>query len=287
MQPRHEVSGLGVLLGARADDALLGRRTRRPSRERQARGADLGGVFVARRHEFEHLVGGVLLEGQVAALVDDDQPVAAQPGELGGEPTEAVGSGESGDPVRGGGRQGARLWRAAMRPSPAATVGDAVSAQFDVSMIAVVIERVDPRDADVAALLERHVSFARSSTPAEFAFALDVGALVDPTITVVAAREHHQLLAVGALREIGAEHGELKSMHTAPAARGRGIGAAIVDHLVGLARERGYVRVSLETGSRSEFRPARDLYARAGFIVSGPFADYPDSPYSVFMTKQL
>ena len=150
-----------------------------------------------------------------------------------------------------------------------------------------VIAADDPRAPDVVALLQRHLQFAHETTPAEFVFALDVDGLAQPAVTFCSARRDGELLAVGALKELDARHGELKSMHTASTARGRGIGAAVIAHLVDLARARGYARVSLETGSQDAFAPARALYERAGFVVCGPFADYPDSANSVFMTRRL
>ena len=150
-----------------------------------------------------------------------------------------------------------------------------------------VIAGDDPRAPDVTALLERHLAFTHETTPPEVVFALDVDGLVDPAITFCSARRAGALLGVGALKELDAAHGELKSMHTAATARGQGIGGAVVEHLVDLARRRGYARVSLETGSQDAFAPARALYARCGFVPCGPFADYPDAPSSVFMTLAL
>ncbi len=142
----------------------------------------------------------------------------------------------------------------------------------------------DPQAEDVRELLARHLQFARSVTPPEGVFALDVSGLLDPAVTFFSYRRGGKLLAVGALKQLDAGHGELKSMHTAVAARGQGIGQAMVDHLVSVARARGYRRVSLETGSMTAFAPARSLYARAGFTPCGPFGDYLLSPTSVFMT---
>lgn len=76
-------------------------------------------------------------------------------------------------------------------------------------------------------------------------------------------------------------------MHTAEVARGRGIGRAMVEHLLRVARERGFRRVSLETGSMEAFAAARSLYARAGFEPCAPFGDYRASRNSVFMTLSL
>ncbi len=137
------------------------------------------------------------------------------------------------------------------------------------------------------ALLERHLAFAAATTEPEDIYALDVDALADAAVTFVSYRDRGELLGVGALKELDATHGELKSMHTAEAARGRGVGAAIVDHLLGLARERGYARVSLETGAGPAFAPARRLYARAGFVPCGAFGDYAPSPNSAYMTLAL
>lgn len=92
---------------------------------------------------------------------------------------------------------------------------------------------------------------------------------------------------MGALKDLGAGHGELKSMHTAETARGRGVAGAIVEHLVALGRERGLTRLSLETGTPEAFRPARSLYARHGFVECGPFGDYAPSAYSTFMTLEV
>lgn len=145
----------------------------------------------------------------------------------------------------------------------------------------------DPRAADVRALLERHLVFTAEHSPPEDVHALDVEALVDPSITFVSYREGGTVLGVGALKDLGAGHGELKSMHTAETARGRGVAGAIVEHLVALGRERGLTRLSLETGTPEAFRPARSLYARHGFVECGPFGDYAPSAYSTFMTLEV
>jgi putative acetyltransferase len=145
----------------------------------------------------------------------------------------------------------------------------------------------DPRAADVSALLERHLAFGNLHSPPEDVHALDVAGLLDPAITFYSFRLNGELLAVGALKRLDAEHAELKSMHTAEAARGRGIGRAMLDHLIAVARHRGFRRVSLETGSMAAFAPARSMYAKAGFSECGPFGDYIPSPNSICMTLSL
>ena len=145
----------------------------------------------------------------------------------------------------------------------------------------------DPRAKDVADLLDRHLAFARSHSPPEDVHALDMAALLDDAVPFFSFRLNGELLAVGALQQLDEEHGELKSMLTTQEARSRGIGRAMVDHLVGVAYARGLHRVSLETGSTAAFAPARSLYTRAGFSPCGPFGDYSPSPNSTFMTRIL
>ena len=145
----------------------------------------------------------------------------------------------------------------------------------------------DPRAADVRELLERHLEFANLHSPPEDIHALDVDGLVDPAVTLFSFRLKGELLGVGALKQLEGRHAEVKSMHTAHEARGRGIGRAMLAHLIGVARDRGFRRLSLETGSMSGFAPARSLYASAGFRPCGPFGDYGPSPNSSFMTLPL
>ncbi len=145
----------------------------------------------------------------------------------------------------------------------------------------------DPRSPAARALLERHLAFAHQTTPAGHVHALDLDGLCHASITFCGVRQDGVLLAVGALRELDPSHGEIKSMHTAAEARGRGLGRMMVQHLLGLARQRGYRRVSLETGTAPAFEPARRLYERLGFVVCPPFASYTDNPFSMCLTIEF
>lgn len=144
----------------------------------------------------------------------------------------------------------------------------------------------DPRTPDVVELLEQHLAFARRTSPPGHVHALDLQGLLEPQVTFVSARADG-LLGVGALKELDPRHGELKSMHTLLRARGRGVGRGILLHLLGVARDRGYTRVSLETGAMEGFAPARALYASVGFERCAPFAAYTSNPHSVCMTLVL
>jgi putative acetyltransferase len=146
----------------------------------------------------------------------------------------------------------------------------------------------DPRRLDVMALLERHLAFSQSETPPEHSFALDVSGLLDPAITFFSYRDADGgLLGVGALKRLDDSAGELKSMHTAAEARGRGVGRAVLSHIIEVARDRGLARLYLETGTTAGFTAARHLYATAGFVPCGTFGGYPVTDDNTFMTLAL
>jgi putative acetyltransferase len=153
------------------------------------------------------------------------------------------------------------------------------------SMHDFVIDVDDPRRDDVRGLIAQHLAFARGVTPPEDVYALDLDGLLDPAITFFSVRVDGELLGIGALKEIEPGHAELKSMHTAGAARRRGVGRALVEHLLGVAAARGIRRISLETGAMDAFAPARSLYAAAGFEPCGAFGDYRPSRNSAYMTR--
>ncbi len=139
----------------------------------------------------------------------------------------------------------------------------------------------------IADLLREHLENMYEITPPESVHALDLEALRSPDITFWSAWEGSELLGCGALKELDSRSGEVKSMRTAKPHRRKGVASQILEHIIKEAKRRGYDCLNLETGSFSEFAPARALYTRYGFEYRGPFADYIDDPNSVFMTKKL
>jgi putative acetyltransferase len=140
---------------------------------------------------------------------------------------------------------------------------------------------------DVQALLAFHFAQMRETSPPEACHVLPIEGLRHPAVTFWSAREAGELLGVGALKELTADHGEVKSMRTAPAALGRGVGRALLHHIVAEARSRGYARLSLETGSTEPFAAALRLYESEAFMPCGPFGDYRDTPFTRFFTLAL
>ena len=127
----------------------------------------------------------------------------------------------------------------------------------------------------------------RAWSPPGSVHALDLDALRGPGMSFWTVWEGEELLGCGALKEHSPEHAEIKSMRSAAAHRGKGVGVAMLAHIIEESRRRGYARLSLETGSSAPFAPSRSLYARFGFSECPPFADYVEDPHSVFMTLAL
>ena len=149
------------------------------------------------------------------------------------------------------------------------------------------IRRDDLSGAQIRALLAEHLRNMHELSPPESVHALDISALGQPDVTFWTVWSGTELLGCGALRELTPEHGEVKSMRTAQRHRRRGVGRAMLEHIIREARMRAYERLSLETGSMKAFEPAQKLYERYGFTYCAPFAEYVEDPNSVFMTKRL
>ena len=137
------------------------------------------------------------------------------------------------------------------------------------------------------ALLDFHFSAMRANSPPEACHVLPAEGLREAGLTFWSMREDGRLLGVGALKELQRDHGEVKSMRTAPHALGRGVGSAMLAHIVAEARSRGYRRLSLETGSTAPFAAALHLYRREGFEPCGPFGGYQPTPFTRFFTRLL
>jgi putative acetyltransferase len=145
----------------------------------------------------------------------------------------------------------------------------------------------DLTGADIAALLRLHLEEMHAWSPPCSVHAMPLERLRAPDVTFYAAWDGARLAGCGAIKALDPRHGELKSMRAHPDYRGRGVGKALLRHLLGVAAARGYTRVSLETGSPAEFEPAHQLYLSHGFAECVPFADYGPDPFSRYMTLEI
>ena len=142
-------------------------------------------------------------------------------------------------------------------------------------------------DPQVIALLEVHAGGMLANSPPGATHFLDLSGLKTPDITFLSAWEGDTLLGIGAVKQLDGASGEIKSMRTAEAALGRGVGTAILRHIIGLAQGRGYTALKLETGTGEAFDAAHALYARHGFAPCAPFADYEATDFNRFFALPL
>lgn len=143
-------------------------------------------------------------------------------------------------------------------------------------------------DAQVQDLLRLHASGMLANSPAESCHFLDLSGLQAADVSFWSAWAGEDLLGMGALKQLDATHGEVKSMRTVPAQLGKGVGAAVLEHILAVARARGLTRLSLETGTSAAFEPAHRLYARYGFVPCPAFGGYPkNDPNSRYFTLAL
>ena len=137
------------------------------------------------------------------------------------------------------------------------------------------------------ALIARHLAGMRANSPPESVHALEIDKLCGPDVTFWSVWVGQEIAGCGALKRLDARRGELKSMRVADAFLARGLGRALLEHLIGEARARGMESLWLETGSSAAFIPALRLYESAGFVRCGAFDGYTDDPFSVFMTRAI
>ena len=149
------------------------------------------------------------------------------------------------------------------------------------------IEIDDLSRPQVLALLEEHLRNMYEITPPEFVFAFDANKLKAADVTFWTAWDGDSLLGCAALKELSATEGEIKSMRTPATRRRTGAGRALLNHIIDVARARGYRVLYLETGRQPAFAPAQALYASAGFTRCGPFGQYRENGNSVFMSLSL
>ena len=145
----------------------------------------------------------------------------------------------------------------------------------------------DLTGAEIAALLRYHLEQMHLNSPPDSVFAFDIGRLRAPDVTFWSARRGDELAGCAALKYLDATQGEIKSMRTAPGHLRNGVATALLTHVVAVARDRGYRRLSLETGSGPAFEPAIAFYRRRGFVDGGPFGRYENTAFNRFLHLDL
>lgn len=137
-----------------------------------------------------------------------------------------------------------------------------------------IIARDDLDDPEVQALIAYHQRAMVDGSPPGLSFALDLSGLRGADVTVWEARVDGRVAAIGALKRLDEQRGEVKSMRTHPDFLRQGLAAELLETIIAHARGEGLTVLSLETGSGPAFEPALGLYRRRGFANGPAFADY-------------
>ena len=150
-----------------------------------------------------------------------------------------------------------------------------------------VVREDDLTNLQTQALIEFHQSGMHALTPPEHSFSLDLSKLKDPSITFFSAWGGEKIAGIGALKKYSSELGEVKTMRTHPDFLRKGVSQLILDAIINKARTLGIATLALETGPVHNFEAAVALYLKNGFVQSGPFADYKESPYNFFYQRSI
>jgi putative acetyltransferase len=149
------------------------------------------------------------------------------------------------------------------------------------------IKQDDLSGGEVIALLEEHLADMYATSPPESVHALDVQALKAPSITFFSAWIDSALAGCVALKTLSESEVELKSMRTVKTFKNRGVASDLLLFICQFAKQNGFIKISLETGTQDYFEAARQLYKKFGFQQCAPFSNYKLDPNSYFMSKVL
>lgn len=154
---------------------------------------------------------------------------------------------------------------------------EAVAGPLTVATAAEVSDVVDPLFGEygdwVADLLARDAGITFTDADLDRhhqAFRAELPRLLGPRGRLLVARLDGRPVGVGALKPIDEATAEIKRMFVRPAARGLGVGRAILHRLVQDASAEGYATVRLET--LRFMTTAQAMYRAAGFVEVARFA---------------
>ncbi len=145
----------------------------------------------------------------------------------------------------------------------------------------------DLTDPQTRALLALHLNGMQADSPADAVFALDLSGLQSADIDIWTLWDGAAVAGVGAMRTLSADQGEVKSMRTHRDHLRKGVGKALLRHIIAAARDRGMARLSLETGRGAAFEPALALYRAHGFSDGDAFGDYAPNGFSQYLHLTL
>jgi len=154
-------------------------------------------------------------------------------------------------------------------------------------MDALTLRQGSATEPGAAELIAQHFALMRGNSPEESCHVMPADALHAEGAFVLVAEAAGEVVGIGALKAVDHSVAEIKSMHTAKAARGKGVARQVLQGLLEEAQRQGFAQVALETGATDLFAPAQHLYTSTGFVPCAPFGGYKPDPFSVFFSRAL
>ena len=140
---------------------------------------------------------------------------------------------------------------------------------------------------EVNKLLTKHFIELKAASPDGSAHVLDIPGLKDSSIKFWSLWENDRIFGCGALKLLGKDHGEFKSIRIHDNFKNQGKGIKVIKHLIDEAKKLKIKRISLETGASKFFDPARKLFKKCDFTPCKPFAHYKEDVNSIYLTKLI
>jgi len=140
---------------------------------------------------------------------------------------------------------------------------------------------------EVNKLLTKHFIELKAASPDGSVHVLDIPGLKDTSIKFWSLWENDRIFGCGALKLLGKDHGEFKSIRIHDNFKNQGNGIKVIQHLIDEAKKLKIKRISLETGAGKFFDPARKLFKKCDFTPCKPFAHYKEDVNSIYLTKLI
>ena len=149
----------------------------------------------------------------------------------------------------------------------------------------VAVRLESPDQPEVRALLAHLDEYLSALYPPESNHLLGIDELMQPNVRFFVARQDQRVFGCGALKLEKDGSAEVKRMYVDPAARGLGIGKALMRAIEAEALAAAVSLLRLETGIHQP--EAIGLYVSGGFQEIPAFRPYKPDPLSRFFAKEV
>lgn len=142
-------------------------------------------------------------------------------------------------------------------------------------------------NAEVRTSIALHLAGLEVATRARAFPPRDLGAYLDPAQSLWGGWRARRLAGVVALAPVDKALGEIRLLLTHPEHLRRGVGRALLTHLLGEARALALTRLAVRIGRDTAFGPMLAFYEAHGFRSGAPFGGHRASRAVRFLHRDL